>query len=68
VSFNNDAQNVSGRFDPNRVRLVADHEAGQTLTAMYTVQASDYTGGAGLFSVQCGATVKTAAFGVTLPR
>jgi hypothetical protein len=68
VSFNNDAENVPGRFDPNRVRSVANREDGQTLTATYRVQASDYTGGAGLFFVQCGATVKTAAFGVTPPR
>ena len=68
VSFNNDAENVTGRFDANRVRSVADHQDGQTLTATYTVQASDYTGGTGLFFVQCAATVKTAAFGVTPPR
>ena len=64
VSFNNDAQNTSARFDPNTVRSIESTQRGTTLTATYQIVEADRTGGTGAFFVQCAATVKTAPFTV----
>ena len=65
VSFNNSADNTAVRNDPNTVRAITSTQDGTTLTATYTIRVQDRTGGAGLFFVQCSATIKTAPFTVT---
>lgn len=67
ISFNNDAENMSARNDPNTVRSIVAEQDGTTLTATYTIQYADVTGGAGLFFAQCAATMKTAPFTVVRP-
>jgi len=64
VSFNDDAQNVSARNDPNTVRMIVAVQDGSTLRATYTIQRADVTGGVGMFYVQCQAAVRSAPFTV----
>lgn len=58
---------MSARNDPNTVRSIVADQNGTTLTATYTIQDGDATGGAGLFFAQCAATTKTAPFSVLRP-
>lgn len=64
VSFNNDALNMSARFNPTTVRNLGIHR-GSRIRLSYTVVASDRTGGVGQFFVQCGQTVRDTPFKVT---
>lgn len=65
MSFNNDANDTSARNDPKTVRTVSTTLTGHRLAGDYTVVAGDFTGGEGLFFVQCGSTVRQVAFTVT---
>lgn len=65
VSFNNDADNLGARNDPQTVHAVAVSQEGDLLTGFYKIQPSDLTGGVGMFFAQCGVSLMTAPFSVT---
>jgi hypothetical protein len=65
VSFNNDNENMSARFDPKTVRTIPAVQHGTRLDARYRIVAGDRTGGQGMFYAQCGPTVRQSAFTVT---
>jgi hypothetical protein len=64
VSFNNDSANMSARFSPSTVRDIPARQNGTRLDATYRIVAGDLTGGQGLFTVQCGPTLRDRRFTV----
>jgi hypothetical protein len=65
VSFNNNADDPAARNDPGTVHVVPASQRGSTLRATYRITQRDKTNGAGRFYVQCGQTMRSAAFRVT---
>lgn len=67
VSFHGDANDLSARNDARLVHLVTAVRTGDQVMGTYQVTRQDLTGGEGLFSVQCGASLGQAPFLVTGP-
>ena len=65
ISFNNDSESMSARFSPSTVRTIPAEQHGTRLDATYRIVAGDRTGGQGLFTVQCGPTLRDKPFTVT---
>jgi hypothetical protein len=67
VSFNNDANDMSARNDPNTVHELTVTRTDDRVTGTYVITRRDLTGGEGLFYVQCGQTLGEVPFLVTGP-